>query len=290
MKETNEVKWDIPFDKEKPIPFVKHCRKPAVGKDNYDELYLLSSELTQEEKLSKYAKYYYMGLAFPDKKDLWATEYNNAMDPSKAFLIEDYASHMDIEGCCDVRTGYCILPNGVGFGTATTTVPGISAKVMSNYIENFNPPGDLYYKAWCPGAHIRTYETMVIEDVGFGMICIEFTEGLTAEKIGMPIPALHDKYCVGITGANAICRPLHQPTAEPLYVTELCYYRQMEDCYELRVTFWVGQHFKNGKTELHLPNEKSVELSYPSALARHNLWETKTFMRNILEYWKDCNQ
>lgn len=280
--------WDVPFDREKPIPFVKHCRQPEVRKENYDMLYTLRSELTKEEAQSSFAKYYYLGPACPTEENLRATEYGAEMDASKGFLIEDYVKHMDIPGCCDLETGYCVLENGVGFATTTVKAPGVSAPVMSNYIENFNPPGDLYYKAWYPGTHFRHYEASAIEDVGHGMEHLRFVEGLTAEKIGMPMPARQDVYCIGITGANILTTPLHQPDAEPIYMSELCYYRQMPDCYEERVTFWIGMHFKNGRSELHLPGGKPVDAQYASALARHSIWETTTFMRNVLEFWKDC--
>lgn len=283
-------KWNIPFDRERPIPFVKHCGKPAVTGEDYDTLYQLKSELTPEEEASEFAKYYHMGPACPTEENLRATEYGAQIDPKRAFLIEDYEKHMDVPGCCELKTGYCVLESGVGFAAATVTAPGVSAKAMTNYIDHFNPPEDLYYKAWYPGSHFRHYEASAVEDVGHGMEYLQFVEGLTAEKIGMMIPAMHDKYCIGITGANIITRPLHQPDAEPVYMSELCYYRQMEDCYEERVTFWIGMHFKNGKSQLHLPQGKPVEPSYASALARHSIWETTTFMRNVLEFWKDTKE
>lgn len=281
------ITWDIPFDRERPIPFVKHCRLPVVTKETYQEVYGLKSELTQEEKQSEFAKYYYLGPACPTEENLKATEYGAQINPDQAFMIEDYVEHMDVPGCCSLKTGYCVLENGVGFASATVTAPGVSARVMSHYIDHFNPPGDLYYKAWYPGSHFRHYENAAVEDVGHGMEYLQFIEGLTAEKIGMIIPAKQDPYCIGITGANILAHPLHAPESEPVYMSELCYYRQMEDCYEERVTFWVGMHFKDGASQLHLPFGKPVEPSFMSALARHSIWETTTFMRNVLEFWKD---
>ncbi len=288
--EQQEVSWEIPFDREKPIPFVKHCRLPAVSRENYHELYAIRSDLTEEERCSSYAKYYHLGPACPTEENLRATEPGAEIDPARAFLIEDYVQHMDVPGCCALKTGYCTLENGVGFAAATVTAPGIRAEVMSHYIEHFNPPGDLYYKAWYPGAHFRHYEAAAVEDVGHGMEYLQFVEGLTADKIGMPTPAKQDSFCIGITGANILTRPLHQPDAEPIYMSELCYYRQMEDCYEERVTFWVGMHFVDGKSQLHLPGGKAVAPSYVSALARHSIWETTTFMRNVLQFWKDSQK
>ena len=180
-----------------------------------------------------------------------------------------------------------MLPNGVGFGMATTFMPGCTSQIITHYIENFNPPADLYYKAWFPGGHIRHYEDMAVEDVGFGIVQLRFIEGLTAEKIGMPQPPQGDTYNIGITGANILCQPLHQPEAEPLHISELCYYRLTPEGYEQRVTFWIGMHFKDGRSVLHLPDGQPVSPFIPAALARHSAWETATFMRNVMAFWED---
>ncbi len=286
---SDEWKWDIEVDHERPIPFPKHCRLPLPDRDHYSELYDLTTDLTEEEKQSPYAKYYYMGQAMPDKDDLAQVEFDTPMDPAKAFLIEDYAANMDVPGCCPVRNGYCILPNGIAFATATTTYEGVTAEVMANFIENFNPPKDLYYKVWCPGAHIRHGMGYAIEDTGTGMSLIQFTEGLDAEKVGLNVGS-GDKNCIGLTGANTFCKPLHNPDGEPLYVTELCYYRLVGNAYEERVTFWIGAEFKDGKTVPRLHHGKPVDATFAQTLARHSLWETTTLMRIAVDFWKECNE
>lgn len=283
-------KWNIPFDKEKPIPFVKHCRRSFADITDRGELYALTCELTDEEKASPYAKYFALGPAYPCPENIHRTEYLTPMDPECGFMIEDYAKRMDVPGCNSVKTGYCILPNGVGYGTATTMMPGCTAEIMTHFIENFNPPADLYYKAWFPGGHIRHYEDMAVEDVGFGMVQLRFIEGLDAAKIGMPQPPMGDTYNIGITGANILCVPLHQPDAKPLHISELCYYRLTPEGYEQRVTFWIGMHFKDGKSVLQLPDGQPVSPYIPAALARHSAWETATFMRNVMAFWEDSKK
>lgn len=281
-----EWKWDVPFDKEKPILFPKDCQLFKPDREHYSEVTGLTSDLTEAEKKSPYAKYYYKGIVMPEERDLIAVESGAQMDPADAFLIEDYAAHMDIPGCCPTRTGYCVLPNGVGFAAATITSPGITAGMVSHFIENFNPPGDLYYKIWCPGAHLRHYADCAIEDVGNGFSLIQFYEGMTPEKVGLHTGS-GDRYCIGLTGANTFCHPLHQPDAEPLYVTELCYYRLLPDGYETRVNFWVGASFENGHTVLKLQGGKPADLTFTQILARHSLWETETMFRNIRDFWEE---
>ncbi len=289
-EETQGRRWDVTFDRMRPIPFVKHCGRSFGDITDRNELYTLSSELNEMEKESPYARYYALGPACPSEENIRATEYDTLIDADQVFMVEDFAKKMDIPGCSELKPGYCILPNGVGFCCATTMVPGCTAEVMTNFIENFNPPQDLYYKIWLPGSHVRHYEDMAVEDVGFGMAQLKFIEGLTSEKIGMPQPPLGDQYNIGITGANILCTPLHQPEAEPIHVSELCYYRLTPEGYELRVVFWVGMHFENGKSVLHLPKGKPVDAYYPAALARHSVWETATFMRNVMQFWADTQK
>lgn len=285
---TKDWKWDVPFDKERPILFPKDCQLLSPDKEHYGEVYALTSDLTPEERANPYAKYYYKGVVMPEERDLKCVESGAQMDPKDAFLIEDYAKHMDVPGCCPVRTGYCVMPNGVGFATATITSPGVTKEMVAHFIESFNPPGDMYYKLWCPGAHLRHYADCAIEDVGNGFSLIRFYEGMTPEKVGLNVGS-GDEYCIGLTGANTFCHPLHQPGAEPLYVTELCYYRLLPDGYETRVTFWVGASFENGKTVVRPQGGRPADLTFCQILARHSLWETATMFRNIADFWKETN-
>lgn len=274
------------YDPQKPVPYVKDCGRQFSDIIDRRELYSLKSELTDKELKSKYARYFQMGPVMPSEENIIATEPDSAMNPARAFMIEDYPKMMDTPACSDITTGYCVMDNGVGFSAARTFMPGCTAEIMSNFIANFNPEEDLYYKAWLPGAHIRHYADMAVEDVGFGMVQLRFIEGLNAQSIGMP-EKRGDIYNIGITGANILCVPLHQPEAQPLYVSELCYYRLLPDGYEQRVMFWIGMHFKNGKSVLKLPGGKPVPEYIPAALARHSAWETATFMRNVMAFWDD---
>lgn len=287
IDEADSLKWNVPYDREKPIIYVKDCRLDIPDSEHYKDVYGLTTDLTDLEKTSKYARYYYLGQAMPDAESLKAVEIGRSIDPAEAFLVEDYARKMDVAGGAALKTGYCVMSSGIGFATTTVRGKGITAEVMSYFLDNFNPPEDLYYKAWCPGAHIRHYDGAAIEDLGYGMSMLRFTEGLTAEKIGLPTPAEHDQYCIGLTGANFRCTPLHDPEGEPLYVAELCYYRQLEDSYEERVTFWPGAQFIDGKTVPYLTNGQPVNPMIPMLLARHSLWETTTLFRNIITFWND---
>ncbi|MCD7736032.1 MAG: hypothetical protein LUI07_03560, partial [Lachnospiraceae bacterium] len=171
MKTVRE--YGVTFDENRPFPFVKDCGR-FLSEEAEGKVYRLSCALTEEEEASPYARYYRMGPAMPDEENIRATEYNAECDPKKAFLPEEYVQSMDVEGCSKLKSGYCIMPNGVGFAIATTFVPGCTAQIMTNFLENYNPPCDLYYKTWFPGGHVRHYRDVAIEDAGFGMCRINF--------------------------------------------------------------------------------------------------------------------
>ncbi|MCD8299580.1 MAG: hypothetical protein LUC41_00140 [Clostridiales bacterium] len=284
----NGLKWDVPFNRDMPIPFVKHCGRPLLTKENYHEVFDMTSDLTPEEAASPFARYFAMGPACPSPENRLATEIGQEIDPSQAFTVEEYVNAMDKPNSCDLLTGYCVMPNGVGFAQMTTITPGCTAEVMCNFLDHFNPPGDLYYKSWFPGAHFCHYPGAAVEDVGYGVCYVRFLDGLTEKDVGMPIPGKYDKYCCGITGANVRHWPLHQPDRDPICIIELCYYRQLPDAYETRVTFWIGQEFHDGKATMHLPDGKPVTLDLVRSLCLHGVWETNTLMRNVMAFWKDC--
>ncbi len=284
----SDLKWDVPFDREMPILFVKHCGRPLPTKETYDEVYGYSCELTPEEAASPFARYYALGPACPSPENRLATEIGQQIDPSRAFTVEQYAEIMDRPGSSELETGYCVLPNGVGFAHFTIKAPGCTKEAMCNWMDNFNPPGDLYYKTWFPGAHYCHFNGAAVEDVGYGMIYVRFMDALTVADVGIPETGRQDIYCCGISGANVHHFPLHQPDSDPICIIELCYYRQLPDSYEQRITFWIGEEFENGKAKLHLPYGQPVTLDMTRSLICHGVWETSTMMRNIMAFWKDC--
>ncbi|MCD7736701.1 MAG: hypothetical protein LUI07_07055, partial [Lachnospiraceae bacterium] len=110
---------------------------------------------------------------------------------------------------------------------------------------------------------------------------------LSAEAFGMSDQAVNDKYYIACNGANIYQTPLHQPDAEPVIACESCYYRILPDGFEQRTMFWIGLHFRDGHSEISLPDNKPVNPMMAAALARHSAWETATLMRNVMAFWED---
>lgn len=273
----------------RPVFQVYDCGKALADiKCRETELYNLSTKLTAEEEASKFAKYYYLGPAEPSRENLLAVERGTAIDPKFAIMPEDYARVVNAPGNMEVETGWCVLPNGVGYVAARTFQPGMTDEKMQFFLDNYKPEGDLFYKTWFPGSHVRHYSDMAVEDVGWGMEDFRFEQPLGPKELGIQGDVWdNDPACFALNGSNIRSYPLHQPEGEPLYVTELCYYRTVPGGREMRVRFWIGLHYVDGKSVLHLPGGKPVDSMYPRALCSHCIWEFATLTRNILLFWED---
>ena len=273
----------------RPVFQVRDCGKAIADvRDRDAELYTLTTKLTPEEAASKYAKYYHLGPAEPSRENLLAVERGADMDPKFAFMPEDYAAKMNVPGDMEVETGFCVLPNGVGYVAARTFQPGMTDEKMQYFTDHYKPEGDLFYKTWYPTVHTRHYSDMAVEDVGWGMEDFRFVQPLFPTDLGITgaIDA-NDPECFAINGSNIHTYPLHRPESDPLHITELCYYRAVPGGRELRVRFWIGLNYVNGKSEIHLPGGRPIDASYPRALCNHCIWEFATLTRNILMFWDD---
>ncbi len=275
----------------KPEFIVRDCGKAfddVVDRDA--ELYSLSTKLTPEEAASKYAKYYNMGPAEPSKENLLAIERGAQIDPSKAFMMEDYAKLMNAPGHREIETGYCIMPNGVGFVAGRVFQMGMTDEKMQFFVDHYNPEGDLFYKTWYPGAHMRHYSDMAVEDLGWGMEEFRFVHPFTMEEINVPEEInKNDPQCISVNGFNILSYPLHHPDAEPMHLVEMTYDREIPGGREKRVNFWIGTHFENGHSKLYLPDNKPVEMNIARAQCAHVVWEFTTLTRNILTFWDDAH-
>lgn len=49
------------------------------------------------------------------------------------------------------ESGYCVLPNGVGYAAALTKMPGVTPQA-NNWWGPWHEQEDLRYKLWCPEA------------------------------------------------------------------------------------------------------------------------------------------
>lgn len=241
-----------------------------------EERKILSVELTEEEKTSKYAKYYYRGITLPSDENLKQCEICNPLPLEECFMPEDYVKRMTPETMDQMRTGYRVMDNGIGYSVARVFMPGVTDEVMEVFNENYNPEGDLFYKSWYPGFHMRHYEMMAVEDVGFGMEIVKFLDFIPPSRFGItPDAPMANEDFAFMNGLNGISYPYHTPYRNERYVLETCFWRNVAGGREIFVHFWHGLSWdlENMKSIRRIPEDASVYENDVRTQINHAVWE-----------------
>jgi len=257
-------------------------------KDWEKEILSLSAKLTEEEESSKYAKYYHMGPATPSQENLIAAERGQWLDLGECYRPEQFKDIMTSDAVNQIRTGYRVLDDGIGFAVIRVETPGVTNEKMQHYIDHFKPEGDLYYKTWLPGPHLRHYKDMALEDVGCGFEAIQFVDFIGPAQMGfyrgMP---KEDVHCIAMSGGNGISYPLHAIGTQPRPAMSIRYTRSTETGRETIMTFWHGLHWKDGRSVRMIDSNAGIGEADVRAQVQHCIYELTTEGRNILEFWND---
>lgn len=252
------------------------------------ELADMQISLTEEEKKSKFAKYFYRDSVDPSTENLIACERGNYLPQEEAFMPEDYPKHMNAKHIGEIRSGYCLLENGIGYSVARVPMDGVTDEVMQAFLDDFRPEGDLFYKDWCPNMHVRHFSDMAIENFGTGLEGLTFLAGMTPERFGIyPDMEDFDTELIGIDGGASIMEPLHSPGTNTQYVLEACYYRETPTGRETFIHFWQGMGWKDGKFVRMIPEGESVNIRDVRTLFEHSVWENTQLAELIRCFWKD---
>ena len=253
------------------------------------EIAEMSVLLTEKEKESKYAKYVYMGPAEPSLENRIAATRGQSLKESDVYMPEDFAKIMNSPRIDQIRTGYRVMDNGIGFAVVRVRGEGVTDEKTQFFLDHFNPEGpDLFYKTWFPGTHMRHYFDVAVEDVGCGMELVKFLEVLDGPKLNIPddMPGKDDK-CIAISGGNGASFPLYKDGEEPHYAIAVRYTREIEGGRETIMTFWQGLQWKDGKSVRMIPEGARIPEEIVRGQVQHCIWELSTEMRNILLFWED---
>jgi hypothetical protein len=275
---------------DRPVWTIKTCQKGSWDVSDWqtdiDEMTIL---LTEEEKKSKYAKYFYLGPAEPSMENRIAATRGQSLKESEVYMPEEYAQVMNSDAINRIHTGYRVMDNGIGFAVVRVRGEGVSDEKVQFFLDHFNPEGpDLFYKIWFPGAHMRHYFDIAVEDVGCGMEFVKFLEILDGPKLNVPddMPG-KDRRCIAISGGNGASYPLYKDGKEPHYAIATRYTREIEGGRETIMTFWYGLQWKDGKSIRMIPEDERVSEEIVRGQVQHGIWELSTEMRNILLFWED---
>lgn len=242
--------------------------------------------LTPEERALPYAKYYDLPVT-PIPPEKIAILEGGPLDPALALPIED-RNDLFQPGYLASETGYCVMPNGTGYVSNLTMMPGVTPEMFEWWFA-WHGLEDLRYRIWDPEDHFyarqqnpdkardpaiplheKTWGTshLVLEDIGAGPdpLILEFRYphelGFLEEKVGTPA-------CAALVCANG-----HGPTpGEGVAAIMTHFVRQIDGGIELRSRFWIGYGLVDGRLSKLLPDGVSVPVEVPLGLFAHNLKE-----------------
>lgn len=260
----------------------------AFGEVSIEELRKMSVELTEEEKNSPFAKYYYEPMAELTAEQ--KTALKQPMPPEECYMPDKAGERMLNTRHERYENGYGILPNGVGFVAVKIDQVGRTDEKVKYYRENFAPEGNLFYKVWFPGMHLMHYTDGAVEDFGWGMQSMRFTvEDFDLSIVGIDTDEVcsKDPDCISIFGAGAVCVDVEDPENKE-YTSMLCYTRDTEWGRELRVRYWLGlRTHGDGSIELKVDSDREKTLEHSRMLMEHCQKEYMNETRLMNAFWEE---
>lgn len=248
-------------------------------------------QLTSEEKLQNYSKYYYMDMKTQSQKLLDKID-EGPIDCEDALKIEDINDLLN-SGYLPSETGYCIMPDGSGFVASITRMEHVTPEMVDWWFawHGLHP---LRYKIWNKECHfdIKTtkreqllnpslsrkeklwgVEHNVIEDLGFGpeRLHINF---MSPGQLGFSINRFKEPYVSSVIGGN-------------VNFGVMCHFiRKIQYGIEVRSRFWIGYQIINRKPVKILPEgvQSSKEVAKRLALCTINKYSKLAKLLPLIYY------
>lgn len=238
--------------------------------------------VTAEEKRLPYFKYYEQDMAeIPaEKLAIWR---GPAADSSLATPFAERDRFLD-DAPPALEAGFCVAPDGTGFVSNTTFLPGVTAEMFYWWFAWHCVGPDLRYKIWdrddhyharalTPGYVLDPAVPMaektwgvdhdILEDIGFGPdpLVLSFLKpsdfGYSMEKVGGP-------------GCAALVCAVGRSTTPAAMTHKIT---ETEGGSWLRSHFWMGYGFRDGILTKLVPDGESVPEIVPRTLFGHCIKE-----------------
>jgi phloretin hydrolase len=252
-------------------------------------------ELTAEEKVKPYAKYYYQPSAAPAAHHAQMLTDLKPLDPAKADRIQD-ADNLLAPGYTEGENGYCVMPDGSGYIALRHPMPGATPEMIDWWFA-WHGLEDLRYKLWYPEMHVsarldpeerakvldpaRTLPQKfqglthhVVEDIGGGVFNTVDISFITPEDFGFDMSRYHSPNVEALAAANVVARGVDDPKDGPgLPVAFVHLVRNVDDGIEVRNRFWVGYQIVDKKPVLALPPGVRIPEEAARGLFLHDVQE-----------------
>lgn len=252
----------------------------------HEALNALGTALTPEEEASPYAWYYRRGPVEGDPSVMAALAPGRPMDPALAVRPGELGQKLLKPQMDEFQSGYCMLEDGVGYAALWTDCGDITPEIEAYWRESWRPAGDLFYKCWCPGAHIRHFADAAFEDVGRGAEMIRLIFPPSLETLGFPPDYRErDPGFLGLTGGNATIYALDDAAyAQGMDVGIFRFLRRHKAGWLDCTRIWTGTHILGGPAR---PREgaRAATLEDLRLLALHCAIEQATERRNKLDFY-----
>ncbi len=217
--------------------------------DHYDVKKL--PPLSEDEAAKWYASFYWQGRREVSETDraLFAPGKGPTMDPAKALIPGKNMDALLAPGDIDGDLGWCVLPQGIGYGSSCTVLENIPFEMFAWY-KKLKVVDDLSYKIWYPGSHVSELGGISIEDVGLGVERIDTISPNDVHNLGLSqAPAEVDGDFVALIGGNGSVSLLDDPTARLARALSLFHYvrRLPGGGSVFRTHFYLGAFCENGQ-------------------------------------------
>jgi hypothetical protein len=212
--------------------------------------------LSEQEALQPYASYYYRPLS-PIPEQIIKKLEQGPIPHDDALSFEDINRLLE-PGYLNDEIGYCVMPDGSGFASMLTVMPGVTGAMLDWWFV-WHPQEALRYKIWYPGAHISNsvndskrlndkslslrernfYITHYpVEDIGKGVEKLSITF-VPPEEFGFDTSRFYTSNI-----ATVICGVVGYPglNVQHTYIVHCA--RKVNGGIELRSRFWLGYHIK----------------------------------------------
>ncbi len=230
-------------------------------------------DLTEEEKKSPYAHFYYEPILPPAPEVLAATKPGNPIDTSLALAPEDVGK-LFVPGSLRVDNGYCRLPDGTGFSVIHTRASDTTLE-MEKWWGTWVRSSDydyLNYKIWMPSLHF-THGYPICEDLGWGISKLYMFKPVTPDVLDLPAsPRELNPDFLNLGGGPLIVIP-DTFGGVPYYATLIHYMTLGRDGLNVITCVWSGIHILEGKPVRMIGRDAKVDLEYVRLFACHNAWE-----------------
>lgn len=225
------------------------------------------------------AEYLSRPLTPPDPGVLEAIE-RGPIDPGQALSLERVARLLDPRPL-EVETGWCTLPDGVGYVTVRTAMPRVSAEMVDWWFD-WHPREPLRYRVWHPEAHrsnsldppatprAKAHWGAVhhpVEDVGLGTVRARIAFE-PPDAMGMPGDQLDSPEV-----ATIVCGWVGDETRRMRHTPMYHVFLREEEGVLLRSAFWLGAAVRPygplGAAGARVLNNRFVRrVALPAALPR----------------------